>query len=425
MSIFDIATFFKPNNMRKAFDDASERRSASDSAVPLSSIKSWPEFFGYAHDAVSPETAMKYSAVYACVKVISETLAMLPREVYSIKNKQRLIDEESPLAKLIATEPSEYQTWFNLIESWIAQALRRGNGYILIERDGFGRPVSFRHLEDGMCAPYYNNSNEKRELYYHVSYMGRFVEPRDILHITCLGNDGVIGKSPITQAAEAIGLGISAQKTMKKVYDTNFKTKPTIELDGELSNEEFIRFKEQMTLSLRNDEVLLLENGMKASSLTINPQDAETLATRQFQIEDISRFYRVPLHMLNSLLRSTNNNIEQQSQEFVTYCILPWVVKITEELSRKLVMPSERGRKIITLDTDFIMMADLKTWAEFSQKMFLSGSMSPNDIRQSRGYNRSENPAMDKYYVQQQVVPIELTEELAKQNPPKNTNSQS
>lgn len=392
-----------------------EARSAPETTRELGKMTSWGDLFGDDWGGFSTETAMSYSAVYACVKIISETIAMLPREVYKRGSIGKELLSNHYLAQLFASEPNQFQTWYNFIEALVRQALKHGNGYAYIKRNGFGEPVSFRLLPDGQCTIYYDDTRLDPQLYYYVSFFGKMVEPRDIIHITCPGNNGVEGKSPITQARDAIALGLGAGKTMQKVYETNFKSKPVVMVDGVLEEAAFKRLKKELSDSISNDRVILLEDGMKAESLSISPQDAETLATRKFQIEEISRWYRVPLHMLSSLERSTNNNIEHQSKEFVSYCVEPWAIKIAQEFSRKMLMPSQRTTHEVQLDTDYITLNDLKTWSEYIKTLFHTGAMTPDEIRQSRGLNKTNRPEMQKHYVQSQVVTLEM----AGRQPPK------
>lgn len=400
---------------------SNEARSLENPAVPLGRIESWDDFFGWGSGVhVTAETAQSFSAVYGCQLAISEALASLPRELYKYNEGGKDLDRLHYLSRQFASEPNVHQTWFTLIQAWVVQTLKTGNGYILINRDAFGQPVSYRLMPEGQCTCYYDDSGSSVVHYYHVSFLGRLVEPRDVLHLTCLGNNGVVGKSIIALGAESISLGMSATTTMRKVYETNFKSKPVVETDKMLSDPAFVRLKSQLSDAISNDKVILLEDGLKAKTLSISPQDAETLATRKFQVEEIARMHRVPLHMIGNLDRSTNNNIEHQSKEFVSHCIEPWAIKIAQEFQRKLLMPSQKGLYEVQLDTDYITLSDLKTWSEYVKNLFYTGAMSPNDIRASRGQNRSKEPGMDKYYVQSQLIPIEMagTQSPGPQTPP-------
>ncbi len=409
VGIWSALNVFKPQSPFLEAVASNEVRSLENPAVPLGRIESWGDFFGWGSGVhVTPEVAQSFSAVYACQLAISEALASLPRELYKLSQNEKNLDRTHYLARMFADAPNDHQTWFSLIQSWVVQALKHGNGYIYINRNAFGQPVSLRLLPEGQCTCYYEDSGATVVHYYYVSFIGGLVEPRDILHLTCLGNNGVEGESIISLAAESISLGMSATSTMRKVYETNFKSKPVILTDKNLNDAAFNRFKTQLSDSISNDKIILLEDGMKAETLSISPQDAETLATRKFQVEEIARMHRVPLHMIGNLDRSTNNNIEHQSKEFVSHCIEPWAIKIAQEFQCKLLMPSQKGGYEVQLDTDYITLSDLKTWSEYVKNLFYTGAMSPNDIRASRGQNRSKEAGMDKYYVQNQLIPIEM-----------------
>lgn len=420
MSIWSRLNIFKPQAYLLDALASNEVRSLENSAVPLGRIESWGDFLGWGSGVhITPEVAQSFSAVYACQLAISEALASLPRELYKLSQNEKNLDRTHYLARMFAHEPNPNQTWFNFMQAWVVQALKHGNGYVYINRNGFGQPVSLRLLPEGQCTCYYEDSGATVVHYYHVSFIGRLVEPRDILHLTCLGNNGVIGKSPIALANDAISLGMAASTTMQKMYETNFKSKPLIETEKTLDDKAFIKFKNQLSDSISNDKIILLEDGMKAKTLSINPADAETLATRKFQVEEIARMHRVPLHMIGDLERSTNNNIEHQSKEFVSHCIEPWAIKIAQEFQRKLLMPSQKGLYEAQLDTDYITLSDLKTWSEYVKNLFYTGAMSPDDIRASRGQNRLNTPAMMRHYVQSQVVPIEMAGTQPEKQTPK------
>jgi len=145
---------------------------------------------------------------------------------------------------------------------------------------------------------------------------------------------------------------------------------------------------------------------MQATSLTLSPADAEIIATRKFQIEDIARFYRVPLHKIGDLSRSTNNNIEQQSTDFLTDCVIPWVEKIEQELKRKLLFTREKRDYLFNLDTSYLMRGDSKSRGEYYAKRFATSSITPNEIRALEGDNPFDDENADKLYAQMQMIPL-------------------
>jgi HK97 family phage portal protein len=362
---------------------------------------------GYTESGVSvnPETAMLHSAVYAAVNIISDTVSLMPRSIMQKTTQGDKHDISHPYYKLLNTEPSPFYTWQSLTKTWVANTLRWGNGYIRIHRNGIGRAVQFQILEHGDIQPFYTKVNGEEKLWYWV--FGEMLPPRDVLHITCLGNDGVIGKSPITLGREAIGLGLAASQTMSKFYKGGMKAKAVFSNPETLDDESFEHLRDQIK-SNYNEDFFLLEGGTVASSLQISPNDAETLATRMFQIEDIGRIYRVPLTKLGvNLKTSAGNSLSDQNIDFETDCILPWTMKIEAELDRKLLLPGEKMEKFFNLDESHVRRLDIGKRADYYHKRWLTGSLTSNEIRLKERELTMENDLMDTPFAQSGTIPMD------------------
>ena len=353
---------------------------------------------------INPEVALRFSAVYACVNVISDTIATLPINLFKEQDQGKLIDKDHRIYKMLKTEPNEFQTWFDFIHVLVNSALRWGNGYARIHRDGFGRVKSLQYLEPNECSVYHTKDYNKEYLYYTV--LGQTVPARDIIHIKCLGTDGIEGKSPISLLSDEIGLALQSSKTMSKFYKSGLKSKAVFSVAGILSESARKSALKQIKENTQNDH-MLLEGDAKVSALSLSPKDAETIATRIFQVEDIARVYRVPLHKIGSMKGSTNNNIEQQTIDFVTDCILPWTERIEQEFRKKLLAPSERIERLFQFDTDYLMRGDVEKRSNYYRNRFNTGSITPNEIRRREGDLRSDNELSDKFFLQSGTVPME------------------
>jgi HK97 family phage portal protein len=354
---------------------------------------------------INPETAMLHSAVYAAVNIISDTVSMMPRSIMIQTAQGDRQDKTHPYHRILKTEPSPFYTWQSLLKTWVANTLRWGNGYLRIHRNGIGRAVQFQILEHGDVQPFYTKVNGEEKLWYWV--FGVMLPPRDVLHISCLGNDGVIGKSPITLAREAIGLGMAASETLSKFYKGGMKGKAVFTNPDTLDDESFQNLKGQIRENYKED-FFLLEGGTIANSLQISPNDAETLATRMFQIEDIGRMYRVPLTKLGvNLKTSAGNSLADQNIDFETDCILPWTMKIEAELNRKLLLPNEKEFLHFNLDESHVRGMDLVKRADYYHKRWLTGSITSNEIRLKEGELTQENDLMDTAFAQSGTIPMD------------------
>lgn len=387
-------------NIDQRIEKAIEERSAN-----LSNSHTWGQLLNAETEYSQgyPSTDLAISAVYACVKVISETVATLPIKLYKKQGKGKIEDENHQLQDLLCTEPNQFQTWIQFQEALMVGALMNGNGFARIYRNGRGQPISLQFLTYGECMPLHLKWQNYESLVYYV--FGEMVSKDDIIHITGLGNTGVIGLSPITLASQAIDTSRQAEKTIGKFYKNGLRSNAVFTSPDIMKDEQFKRLKSQISKQFENP-FFVLEGGMSATPLTLSPADAEIIATRKFQIEDIARFYRVPLHKIGDLSRSTNNNIEQQSTDFLTDCVIPWVEKIEQEFKRKLLFTKEKREYSFNLDPSYLLRGDAKSRAEYYSKRFSSSSITPNEIRVLEGDNPIDDENANKLYAQMQMIPL-------------------
>ena len=392
-----------------------EDRSVENPAVPLSQITSWNNFFGgpvsnaASGVVVTSETAMRVSAVYACINRIAGTVAMLPMGVFREVAAGRELDKEDALQQLYIYGPDEFMNWFDFVFILVASALANGNSYALIERDRYMRPTGLRFLQSGECSPIYVSAGRTRYLYYSV--FGEMVEKRDVIHLRCHGPNGIIGKSPIEIFAEGIGLSLAAESFAARFYGQGGNMNGVLEHPGNFKDAAAIdrlrsQFSERQTGLANAHKPLILEGGMKFNPITIPPNHAQFIETRNFQVEDIARMYGVPQHKIGKLDRSTNNNIEHQNKEYITDTILPWTERIRQEFERKLIPEADKGDKEIVFDFDFLLRGDSAAEAAKTQSLFNTGSITQNEIRRRNNLNRL--PGLDDTYVQmnmQRVIP--------------------
>ncbi|KAA9357229.1 phage portal protein [Larkinella humicola] len=352
---------------------------------------------------VTSDTALKVSAVYRAVNLIANTVAMLPKAVYKETKNGRDIDRTDLLQQLFFRSPDEFMTWYEFMFALVASCLLNGNGYAQIIRGPYMEPLGLRFLTKGECTPLYQNTGRNRYLYYFV--FGELVEKRDIIHIKCLGSDGVIGKSPIALFRESIGLAKAAEEYGARFFGQGGNMSGALETDQVLKDQKVVdrlrtQFAERYGGLANSHKPLLLEAGMKYNRISIPPDDAQFIETRSFQVEDIARIYGTPQHKLGKLDKATNNNIEHQSKEFVTDTILPWTERIRQEFEMKLIAEDEKEIKEIVFDFDFLLRGDSAARATLYQARFASGSLTPNEIKRKENENPSTNPGMDDYYIQ-------------------------
>lgn len=336
---------------------------------------------------VTPDKAMQLSAVSACVRLLAESIASLPLNVYRRQaggRRQRVTDV--PEYRLLHDEPNPLMTSFVWRETLAAHLLLWGNGYSIILRANGGVPDSLLPVMPQHVKPL---KQPNGELAYHVNGQGinRVINQADMLHVPGLAYDGMVGMSPIKYAAQSIGLGLAAE-----AYGAGFFGNSSIpsgfittvnKLTGEQARDLGRRWAENYG-GARSQGTAVLDNGASFQRVTIPPEEAQFIETRKFQLADIARWYRVPPHMIGDLERSTFSNIEHQGLQFVTHTLRPWLVRFEQEITRKLFPSSSDGTPsefYVEFNVDGLLRGDVKSRYEAYAIGRQWGWLSTNDIR--------------------------------------------
>ncbi len=346
---------------------------------------------------VSQDNSIGLPAVWAAVRLLSETISSLPLNVYrKEKDGSKYIDEKIPLNNLISTAPNNKYTSFTWRNTMMNSLLLWGNAYCLIVRNGGSRPISLELLQPDKVDPVLGDDGE---LYYKVKDLGTF-SSMEILHIVGLSFDGLVGKSPIQACKEAVGFGLATQR-----YGSNFfqgaNLSGVLEVGGVLTDEAANRLRQSWNSrysGLSNSHsTAVLENGTKFKPIAMPLQDAAFIDSRNFSVAEISRIFRCPPHLLGDLSRSTYSNIEQQSLEFAKYSLTPYLINWEQELNRKLLSAKEQTTHFCKFRTTELLRGDVNSRADYYTKLFNVGALSPNDIRSMEDMNKVKKG--DDYYV--------------------------
>ena len=334
--------------------------------------------------AVNERTAMQTSAVYACVRILAESVAGLPLHVYErTANGSKSTKPSHPLYRLLHDEPNREMTSFVFRETLMSHLLLWGNAYAQIIRDGRGFPITlYPLLPDRMAV----DRNESGELVYtYQSDKGQVKLRREnVLHIPGLGFDGLIGYSPIAMAKNAVGLALATEDYGAAFFANGANPGGVLEHPGVIKPEQADRLRESWQSQFGGanaHKVAVLEEGLKFHQMSIPPEQAQFLETRKFQINEIARIFRVPPHMVGDLEKSSFSNIEQQSLEFVKYTLDPWVVRWEQSLQQALILPSEKATIFIKFNLDGLLRGDYQSRMQGYSTGIQNGFMSVNDVR--------------------------------------------
>ena len=353
---------------------------------------------------VTERSAMQMTAVYCCVRILSEAVASLPLQFYRYTDdggKEKAV--EHPLYFLLHDEPNPEMTSFIFRETLMTHLLLWGNAYSQIIRNGKGEVVALYPLmPDRMKV----DRDEHGRLYYEYTVydtddvdgrkgtdkVGRTVrlQPHDVLHIPGLGFDGLVGYSPIAMAKNAIGLAIATEEYGSKFFANGAAPSGVLEHPGTIKDPSKVRESWQATFggSGNANKIAVLEEGMKYTPISISPEQAQFLETRKFQIDEIARIFRVPPHMIGDLEKSSFNNIEQQSLEFVKYTLDPWVSRWEQAMVRALLTPDEKKRYFFKFNVDGLLRGDYQSRMNGYATARQNGWMSANDIRELENLDR-------------------------------------
>ena len=347
---------------------------------------------------VNERSAMQTSAVYACVRVISESVASLPLHLYRYNKdggKEKAIDH--PLYHLLHDEPNPEMTAYSFFEVALTHLLLWGNSYSQIIRNGKGEVIGLYPLmPDRMTV----DRDEKGHLYYEYmvssddapTNKGSTVrlKPEDVLHVPGLSFDGLVGYSPIAMAKNAIGLGIAAEEYGSKFYANGAAPSGVLEHPGTLKDPSKVRESWTQTFggSANSNKVAVLEEGMKYTPISINPSEAQFLDTRKFQVTEICRIFRVPPHMVADLEKSSFSNIEQQSLEYVQYTLRPWLTRLEQAMARRLFTEEEKKTYFVKFNVDGLLRGDYQSRMNGYATARQNGWMSANDIRELENLDR-------------------------------------
>ncbi len=359
---------------------------------------------------VDEETALKYSAVYGCVRIISETIASLPLNVYTRLDKGKKKNTNHKLYRILHTQPNEEMSSFLWREMALAQILLWGNHYSQIIRDGYNRVLELWALLPERMKVERRQSDKKRIYRYQPERGSQIIfDENDILHIPGLSFNGLVGKTPLTWYREQIGLGLAMEEYSSRFFSEGLHAGGVFTTPKALKQATYDRLKEELKKSYaglkKAHGTMLLEEDLKFDKMSINPNDAQLLESKKFQLEEIARIFRVPLHLLQNLDRGTFSNIEHQSISFVIHTIRPWLVRIEQSMNIKLFAEYEQDKNFAEFVVDGLLRGDTTARFEAYTKGIQNAIYSPNDVLELE--NRNPYEGGDKHFIQLNMQPVE------------------
>jgi HK97 family phage portal protein len=358
---------------------------------------------------VNEDTALTFAAVWACVSLISRTVAGLPWHVFERTTEGRRPLDTS-VAWLLNNRPNAEMSAFAFREALMVHVLTWGNAFAEIERDLAGRPAALWPLPPDRV---HLKRDESGALYYEVKQESGAeyrLPPERVLHIHGMGFDGLVGYSPVQMARRSIGVGLAQDVFGQAFYANGTTMGAMVEMPTTMSKDQVRDAEAYYNGKAQGPDkafkIQVAPVGTKVHQLSMPMTDAQFLESRKFSVTEVARWYGVPPHKIADLDRATNNNIEHQGIEFVTDAIVPWAVRLEQEANAKLFGSRAQGRVYTKLAVAALMRGDSKARAEYYRAMTQMGVMSINEVRALEELN-GIGTAGDEHLVQLNQTTLE------------------
>lgn len=366
--------------------------------------------FAKAGVPVTQETALHTSVFWACVKNISEDIATLPCHLYRQRQKGKDYAIGHKLYPILLSIPNNEMTSVDFWQSMVLNAILWGVGYAEIVRNIHEDVVSLTPL----LSQYMTISRDQSgNLNYRYTASGQEKTYKDsqLFKITGMSLNGINGLSVIQYAKESLGLTQATETFGASYFGSGAK------VDGILSapagivveNKDEIRkqWENEHQGPVRRHRISVLDQGIEYKQIGLPPEDSQFLETRQFQITEVCRWFRMPPHKIQHLLNATFSNIEHQSIEYVVDCLRPWIVRIEKAISRCLLKPQEVSRYYAKFNVDALLRGDYKARMEGHAIAKNNGILSSNEIRDVEDWNPiPDGQGGDTYMVNGNYIPM-------------------
>ena len=301
-------------------------------------------------EVVDERSAMQISTVYACVRLLADSVAQLPLHLYKVTGpdgQEKAINH--PLYKILFREPNPEMTSFSFWEAVMTHLLLWGNSYSQIVRDGKNAVLGIYPL----------------------------------LHIPGLSFNGLVGFSPIAMMKNSLGTTMAVEKYGSAFFKNGAQPAGVLEHPGTLKDPAKIRENWTKVYGGPGNahRVAVLEENMHYKPISLPPEDSQFLSTREFGVEEICRIFRVPPHMVQDLKRATFSNIEHQSIDFVVHTLDPWLVRIEKAIVKDLLLEKEKDLFFPKFNVDGLLRGDYKSRMDGYSVGISTGIISPNEAR--------------------------------------------
>lgn len=343
----------------------------------------WSASSSGAGQTVNQKTVMSLSAAWSCTRLIAETAATLPIKIYERTPEGRRIASEHPLYSLLHSKPNANSTAVTFWESMVAAMLLHGNARS--EKKFIGtRMVAMEFLIPGRLWP----KDKTRKVFVYTDIYGskREIPASRIFHVPAFSLDGCEGLSAIAYGAAVFGSALASSAAANSVLKSGLMSKIVFTIDRVLKKEQRTEFRESLKEvkgAMNAGESPLLEGGMDAKTISINPADAQLLETRTFSVEEVCRWFRVDPSMVGHGGKDSNwgTGLEQKVLAFLTFTLRPWLTRIEQSINTNLLSPVDQQNYYAEFSIEGLLRADSAARAAFFAVMVNNGMLTRDEVR--------------------------------------------
>lgn len=363
-------------------------------------------------ETVTVNTAMQLESVWACVRLKSQTAATLPFQLYRRDADGRgTIARDHPLYSILHDLPNADMTAVNFWEAVFASLDLWGNAYASIDRDSNGRVIALTPLQPDHLTV---QRQPDGSLIYRYNWNGQYGEMTEdqVFHVKGFTLNGLVGISPISQHRNVLGIALAAEKVAASLFQNGMRPSAILSSPEYLKEEQRNRFSAEFitkfTGAINAGRTPLLEGGWKFEPLSINPQDAQLLATRQYSVEQICRMFGVPPAMIGHMEKTSSwgTGLEQMNLIFLTYALRPMLKAIEQEVWRSLLTPVERMQYYAEFNVEGLLRADSQGRAVLMKAMVENSLRTPNELRALD--NMEPLPGGDDLMIMNNYIPTRI-----------------
>lgn len=372
-------------NFRKKKNPETEQRSISDVYQPYSNVLT----FGKSYKNTS---AMCISAVYRATEIISDTIAILPIKV-KVKNSEHKENLEGHSINIVFKNGINLINRYNFMKLLVQSVILKGNGYAYIERADDGTVTGLRFLESSDVTINYNKQLNKLD-YTCTLVNKKRIDPKDMIHLVKNSYDGINGVSILTYAKRIIDISNNTEDSANSFFSNGCNLGGIITVQGNLTEQQKQDIRQNWNQAYNGSEssgclLGVLQGNMSYQPIQLNATDSQMLESRQFNVQDIARFFGISPVLLGDLSHNSYSTIEAVQEQFLLQTLQPYITMIEEEFTKKLFKENESDLEI-NLDETVILRTNKTAQASYYSTLLDKGILSINEVRKELGYSEIE-----------------------------------